>query len=402
MAVGLVITIIGFTLCLFAQSSAQSKFPDQDLFNFENKNYEIVDGDHIKRVDFSDTVLVETEEGSKEVKQDIKVLSLQLSNVDSVEIIGRQSSSQVLMYNFRTGLYACEIGSGVITVTNSFKESLLFDYITDIFDDFHGLRKYINFSDNKLGEEKKVIVYINDDDLLNRIDLNLTNCQNVTIKNLTCSLDCKVTLNNSNITFDGCTFKDQEIIYPDPEPVTSTADPSSAVPSSEGNSNSPSLPDDGGNGGNGNGGDGNGDETKPEPTVINHYLTMDIDLRNGSRFTSKNCRFSSVTAVINKKQITQKDIDDATDPTDLVLGSYVSTGGALCYLDMDFSTDSKQMYGFNIYNVPDSDLDLASAAAAVTLIDGIQQPQIYLESADVEDYPQVKINASNCAISIKR
>ena len=52
-----------------------------------------------------------------------------------------------------------------------------------------------------------MVININDNDILNRIDLNLTNCKNVTVKNLTCSLDCKVVLDNSSIVFESCSFK---------------------------------------------------------------------------------------------------------------------------------------------------------------------------------------------------
>ena len=206
MAVGLIITIVGFSLCVGATNKAKNDFPNDDLFTFEGENIQVIDGNTVRTEDFSDVIYVTEDDEIKAVEQDVKVLAVTLSNVKSVEIIGNQKSSKVMVYNMKSGLYACRIGSGVMKLTNSFEESLIFDYLIDAFKDFNGIRRFFNKSTVE-EKEKKVVIHINNEDLLNRIELDFTNCPSVTVKNLTCSLDCKVVLDNSHIEFENCTFK---------------------------------------------------------------------------------------------------------------------------------------------------------------------------------------------------
>ncbi len=375
MAVGLFITVGGFFTCVFAMNSAEKNYPNDSIFAFENENFEKIDADSVRTVDFSDVITIYTEESSKEVTQDVKALSVSLSDIKHVEIIGGQSTSKVMMYNFRPGMHACEISAGVITVTNVFKDAMIFDYLSDLVADFHGLRKYIGQNNVSLGAEKKVIIYINDDDILNRINLDLVNCENVTVKNLTCSLDCEVVLNNSDIIFENCTFKDPEIIYPDNYDPDAEPSSSSSTVSEE-----------------------NDKEEPAKPTVVNHYLTIDLTMRNGSTFKSKNCKFSSLTGMVNKKLITEKDIaEDGSIYTEEMLGTAISSGGALCTIDMDFTTVGL-LYGYNIENIPDD--DYSQTSEGITTVAGIVQPEKFIENTANEDYPQIEISASNCNITI--
>ena len=395
MSVGLIVTIIGFSLCFFATQSAEKDFPDKDLFSFEGENFEVnEDGDTVRSEDFSDIVYVTTDEETKAVEQDVRVLAVTLSNVDSVEIIGGQDRSLVYVYNMPAGLYACRIGSGIMTLSNSFEKSLIFDYLTDILDNFDGIRKYFNPSQFEK-REQKVIVYINDDDQLNRIDLRFTNCKNVTVKNLTCSLDCKVVLDNSDVSFENCKFKEPEIIWDTNKPVdpsspeSPTPTPSDdAAPSPAEPTDNDATPDDG--------------EEKPDdgPTVINHYLTVNLNMKNGSSFTSKGCSFSGFTAIVNKRPVTEEDVagsggtlDDSSIGT-----TYISTGGSKCTLTLDM-TLSGSIYGFNIRNTPDE--DKMSDPTLVTVVNGYPQSQIYLDNAGNKDYPQISADAVNCEIQIK-
>lgn len=398
MSVGLVITIIGFSLCFMATKTVEKDFPDNDLFIFEDENYQIVDGDTIRIEDFSDVIYVKNEEEVKSVEQDVKVLAVTLKGINDVEIIGGQSTSKVMVYNMKPGLYACRIGSGVMKVTNRFEKSLIFDYFSDAISNFKGIRKYFN-PDALKDKQEKVIVYINDEDILNRIELNFTDCKNVTVKNLTCSLDCKVVLDNSEITFDNCSFKDPEIIWPDENtPSSSSPSPAPSVTpeSSLGFQESPApipapMAD-----------EPSKDEESPSgPLYINHYLTINLNMKNGSSFTAKSCSFSSMTAVVNKTAITAEDITTGTDDeiaNEELIGTYVSNGGAKCTLNLDL-TMAGVLYGFDIRNVPDE--DKAEDTSLVTFFNDFPQGQIFLDNAGNEDYPQIKINASNCEIHIK-
>ncbi len=364
MSVGLVITIVGFVLCLVAQKTADSKYPNNDLFSSAGENYEVVDGNTVRTVDFSDVIQVEKDNELKEVAQDVKVLSVKLKNIDHVEIVGHSLSSKVMVYNMQPGLYACQISAGVMTVTNEFEDALAFDYLSDAFKNFNGIRKY--FRPGSISKkEKKVIITVNDDDLLNRIDLHLTGCSNVTVKNLTCSLDCRVVLNNSNITFDSCSFKEKEIYYPEPDPSVL---------------------------------DSNGDVITPEPVVTEHFFTMDIDMKNQSNFTANSCRFSSLNAIVNKKMITEKDVTaENSIYTAEQIGTYVSSGGKKCTLKVDLST-AGVLYGYNIKNVPDE--EQRDDVSLVTVINGYAQSENFMENAGNKDFPQISIHASNCEIDI--
>ena len=396
MSVGLIITVLGFALCLLSVKKAESDYPDNDIFAFEGENYQVIDGDTIRTEDFSDVIYVTEENEVKAVEQDVKVLSVILKDIDNVEIIGNQTSSKVMVYNMQPGLYACRIGSGVMKLTNGFEQALIFDYFSDAIGNFSGIRKYFN-PDFTTGKEKKVIIHINDEDVLKRIDLNFTNCENVTVKNLTCSLDCKVVLDNSNILFENCKFKDPEIIWeddpvstPDVSPAPEPSPSAEESPAPEPSEPVPSLSPDQ---------DQSQEEQPKEPTYITHYLTIHLNMTNGSTFTSDACSFSSVTAIVNKNVITEDDVTDQTgeEQSDLI-GTYVSNNGKKCTLNLDL-TMAGILYGFDIRNVPDE--DKASDTSLVTVVNGYSQPQIYLDHAGDEDYPQIKIDASNCEINIE-
>lgn len=361
MSVGLVITLAGFLLCLFSKASIESKYPDRDLFSYEGDFYEIVDGDTVRKMEFSDVIYKTVNDTVKEVSLDIKVLSLTLANVDEVLIIGHQSASEVEVYNMTPGRYACEISSGVITLSNVFDETMIFNYLSDVVTNFNGIRRFFN-PDIFKSKQQKVIVNIKDDDVLNRIDLDLTNCKNVKVKNLTCSLDCKVSLNNSSILFDSCIFKDPEIIY----------------------SNDEQTPAEG--------------EGPKEPTVINHYLTMDLNMKNGSSFETKTCKFSSIDAVVNKKMITSKDVEDNPDYTASDIGKYISGKQKPCTLTLDLSA-SDILYGFDLSNVRDP--EYVAREDLITVIDGTARGETYQENAGSEDFPQIYVSASNCALTIR-
>ena len=364
MSVGLIVAIAGFFLCLFAQNNAKKNYPNEDLFSTGGENYRMIDGDSVRSLDFSDEIVVVKNDEKTSVKQDIKVVSLDLHDIPNVEIVGRSSTSEAVVYNMTPGLYACTISSGVITVSNTFTEAFALDYLSDAFSNFNGIRRFFNpevFSKRP----KKVVITINDKDELNRIEMNLTNCKNVTVKNLTCSLDCKIVLNNSNISFDSCTFKEREIIYPDPDP---------------------------------NNVDAEGNPIVPDPIVINHFFTMDLTMKNGSTFTARNSSFSSFEALINKKLITEKDVNaENSQYTADQIGTYVSSGGSKCTLTIDLTT-SAELYGFYIKNVPDA--DKITDTSLVTIVNGFSQPQIFSENSDNEAYPQIKVNASNCEIDV--
>lgn len=424
MCVGLIITIIGFSLCFMATKTAGRDFPDKDLFHFEGKNYEITDdGDTLRTQDFSDTIQVIDGETTKIIEQDVKVLSVTLNGVHNVEIIGGQDRSLVNVYNMQAGRYACRIGSGVMTVTNAFEQSLIFDYITDIMDNFEGIRKYFNPTVLEKREEK-VLIYIDDDDLLNRIDLNFTNCDNVTVKNLTCSLDCKVVLDNSNITFENCKFKEPEIIWDNTIPSSPSDTPSLSLPSTDmmpspnestpviesqpASDSRPSLPDQSspdtlpaGLPAEANNSEDSSDEGTEEngPTIINHVLTLNLSMKNGSTFTANRCSFSSVTAIVNKKIVTEDDVEtgSGTIPGTQV-GTHVSNNGSKCTLNLDLSV-SGILYGYDIRNVPDE--DKLTDPTLITSVNGYSQGQIFLDNAGDKDYPQISINASNCEINIQ-
>lgn len=360
MSVGLIITLAGFLLCLFSKASIESKYPERDLFSYEGDFYEIVEGDTVRKMDFSDVIYKTVNDTNKEISQDVKVLSLTLQNIDDVLIIGHQNVSEVEVYNMTPGRYACEISSGVITLSNVFDETMIFNYLSDIVTNFNGIRRFFN-PDVFESRHQKVIVNIDDDDVLNRIDLNLTNCKNVTVKNLTCSLDCKVVLNNSSLVFDSCIFKDPEIIYSGEE------------------------------------GDGEDGGEKPEPTVINHYLTMDLNMRNGSSFETKTCKFSSINAVVNKKMITAKDVEDNPDYTTSDIGKYISSKQTPCTIKLDLSA-SDILYGFDVENYKDA--EYIGRYDLITVIDGLTPGDVYKENADSEDYPQIYVSASNCSLTI--
>lgn len=390
MSVGLVIAIIGCSLCLVATKTAERDYPDDGLFVFEGENYQVLDGNTIRTEDFSDLIYVKTEDEVKAIEQDVKVLAVSLKGVDNVEIIGGQSSSKVMVYNMQPGLYACGIGSGVMKVTNRFEKSLIFDYISDAISNFKGIRKYFN-PDILKNKEQKVIVHVNDADLLNRIELNFTDCKNVTVKNLTCSLDCKVVLDNSEIFFENCIFKDPELI---PEEEPSASEDTATSPSGDAepapapvDEPSPEPSDDG---------------SEPEgPTYIHHVFTLNLNMKNGSSFDAKGCSFSSFTAIVNKTAITEEDLTSGTgDETvdEELIGTYVSSGGKKCTLSLDL-TMAGVLYGFDIRNVPDE--DKAEDLSLVTVFNDLAQGQIFLDNAGNEDYPQIKINASNCEIYIK-
>ncbi len=365
MSVGLVITVVGFALCLFAQSNAKNNYPEEDLFSSVGENYMITDnGDTVRTMDFSDVIQVEKDDGLEDVEQDVKVLSVVLSGIDDIEIIGRSTSSKVMLYNFQPGLYACQISSGVITVTNKFQEALLFDYLSDAFKNFNGLRTYFR-PDSRTKNPKKVVITVNDDDLLNRIDLELTDCKNVKVKNLTCSLDCKIILNNSDITFESCSFKDREIVYPEPDPDIL---------------------------------DSNGNMVQPEPIITEHFLTIDLNMKNGSSFTANACKFSSVNAVVNKKLITQNDVDEENSPyLPEQVGTYVSNGGQKCTLNLNMNA-SGIIYGYSVKNVADE--NKASDTSLVTVVNGYSRGEVFTENAENKDFPPITIDASNCAINI--
>lgn len=395
MSVGLIITIIGFSLCFVATQTAEKDYPDNGLFVFEGENYQIVDGDTIRTEDFSDVIYVKTEDEVKSVEQDVKVLSVTLKGINNVEIIGGQSTSKVMVYNMQSGLYACRIGSGVMKITNRFEKSLIFDYLSDALSNFKGIRKYFN-PDTIKDKEQKVIVHINDNDLLNRIELNFTDCKNVTVKNLTCSLDCKVVLDHSEIEFENCTFKEPEVIWPD---ESSTDSSPSLSPSPDVSPDLPSGPvaDDPTE----DPSSSTEEDEEKGPTYITHYLTVNLNMKNGSSFTANGCSFSSMTAVVNKTAITADDITSSTgDETanEELIGTYVSNGGAKCTLNLDL-TMAGVLYGFDVRNVPDE--DKAEDLTLVTVYNGYAQQQIFLENAGNKDYPQIKINASNCEIHIK-
>ncbi|MBQ8911173.1 MAG: hypothetical protein IJY89_01220 [Clostridia bacterium] len=403
MCVGLIVTILGFSLCFMATKKAESDFPDDDLFRFEGENFEITDeGDTLRTENFSDTVQLIEGETTKIVEQDVKVLSVTLSGVDNVEIIGGQDHSIVHVYNMQAGRYACRIGSGVMTVTNAFQKALIFDYLTDIMNNFDGIRKYFNPAQFEK-REQKVVIYIDDDDLLNRIDLNFTNCKNVTVKNLTCSLDCKVVLDNSNIDFDNCKFKEQEIIWDDVTPETPSEEqptpsptPDEVTPSGDEQTQVQSLP---AAPGDSEDKEGEDKDDTDGPTIINHYLTLIVNMKNGSTFNATRCAFSSVTAIVNKRVITEDDIEDGSGTIDSNrIGTYASNNGKKCTFNLDMSV-SGILYGFEVRNVPDE--DKMADTTLVTTINGYPQGQIYLDNAGNKDYPQISVNASNCEINIK-
>lgn len=397
MSVGLVIAIIGCSLCFIATNTAEKEYPDDGLFIFEGENYQVIDGDTIRTEDFSDVIYVQTEDEVKAVEQDVKVLSVALKNVEHVEIIGGQGTSKVMVYNMQAGLYACRIGSGVMKMTNRFEKSLIFDYLSDAIGNFKGIRKYFNPESLK-NKEKKVVVHINDADLLNRIELDFTNCKNVTVKNLTCSLDCKVVLDNSDILFENCVFKEPEIIWDNDSSVSGT-ESSETSPSPDVSPDLPSGPvaDDPTE----EPSSSTEEDEEKGPTYITHYLTVNLNMKNGSSFTANGCSFSSMTAVVNKTAISADDITSSTgDETvnEELIGTYVSNGGAKCTLNLDL-TMAGVLYGFDVRNVPDE--DKAEDLTLVTVYNGYAQQQIFLENAGNEDYPQIKINASNCEIHIK-
>ena len=364
MSIGLVIAIVGFALCFTAQRNADRNYPDKDLFSKDGENYIYVDGDTVRTVDFSDVIHVTNEDKIEDVKQDVKVLSLTLKDVDKVEIVGRSSSSMVKVYNMRPGFYACEISSGVMKVSNRFDESLSYNYIYDVISNFNGIRRYFNREYFNTGKTK-VIVTVNDDDLLNRIELDLTNCKDVTVKNLTCSLDCHLTLNNSNVVFDTCTFKEPTVEYPEPDPTKL---------------------------------DEQGNVIVPDPIVTNYTFSVDLNMKNDSNFDANACRFSSFDAIVNKKQITAEDVEASEGAyTDEQIGTYVSNSGKKCKLSLDL-TLSDVLYGYQIYNLPDA--ENADDVSLVTVINGYAQGEVYLSNAGDKDFPQININASNCEIRI--
>lgn len=375
MSVGLFFTLVGFILCISAQVSASKNYPDVDFYGQEGDSYEVIDGDVVRKTDFSDKIYV----NDKEVSLDVKVLSVSLSDVDEVEIIGKQNVSSVEVYNMTPGKYACKISSGIITLSNNFDQTMIFDYLSDALKNFNGLRSYLNPSSLK-GKTPKVIININDNDVLNRIDLNLTNCKNVTVKNLTCSLDCKVVLDNSSIVFESCSFKDPEVIYPD-----------TVVPgTSEASSPSPASPDSDAESGT------TGSETTPE--IINYHLTMDLVMKNGSTFETKTCKFSEINAVVNKKTITNKDVEENPDKFNTEdVGKYITSGGKPCTLKLDLSA-AGFLYGFDIQNTADT--EYLSDSRLQTQLNGVVKPSFFRENFDSKDFPPVKINASNTEILI--
>ena len=376
MSVGLFFTLVGFILCISAQVSASKNYPDVDFYGQEGDSYEVIDGDVVRKTDFSDKIYV----NDKEVSLDVKVLSVSLSDIDEVEIIGKQNVSSVEVYNMTPGKYACKISSGIITLSNNFDETMIFDYLSDALKNFNGLRSYLNPSSLK-GKTQKVVININDNDILNRIDLNLTNCKNVTVKNLTCSLDCKVVLDNSSIVFESCSFKDPDVIYPDavvPGTSATSPSPSPASPDSESGSDTTG-----------------GDET---PEIINYHLTMDLVMKNGSTFETKTCKFSEINAVVNKKTITGKDVEENPDKYSTEdIGKYISNGGKPCTLKLDLSA-AGFLYGFDIQNTADA--EYLSDSRLQTQLNGTIKPSPFRENADNEDFPPVKINASNTEILI--
>lgn len=105
MSVGLFFTLVGFILCISAQVSASKNYPDVDFYGQEGDSYEVIDGDVVRKTDFSDKIYV----NDKEVSLDVKVLSVSLSDIDEVEIIGKQNVSSVEVYNMTPGKYACKI-----------------------------------------------------------------------------------------------------------------------------------------------------------------------------------------------------------------------------------------------------------------------------------------------------
>ncbi len=145
MSVGLFFTLVGFILCISAQVSASKNYPDVDFYGQEGDSYEVIDGDVVRKTDFSDKIYV----NDKEVSLDVKVLSVSLSDIDEVEIIGKQNVSSVEVYNMTPGKYACKISSGIITLSNNFDETMIFDYLSDALKNFNGLRSYLNPSSLK-------------------------------------------------------------------------------------------------------------------------------------------------------------------------------------------------------------------------------------------------------------
>ena len=362
MSVGLIITLTGFLLCLFSKSSIEKKYPDRDLFSYEGDFYEIIDDDTVRKLDFSDVVYKTVGDSVKEVTQDVKVLSVTLKDVKNVEIIGHQNVSEIEVYNMTPGRYACEISSGVVTLSNVFDETMIFNYLSDVVTNFNGIRRFFN-PDIFKSKPQKVIINIDDDDLLNRIDLDFTNCENVVVRNLTCSLDCKVALNNSNLVFDSCTFRDPEIVYTDENTSAETGET----------------------------------DKEPEKKIINHYLTLDLNMKNGSTFETKTCKFSSISAVVNKKSITAKDVENNPDYTAADIGKYVSASLPPCSLKLDLSA-SDILYGFDISDVRDD--EYAERTDLIAVMDGLSLSEPYAENSDNKDYPLIYITATNCAITI--
>ena len=362
MSVGLIITISGFFLCLFSKSTIEKKYSDKDLFSYDGDFYEIIDGETVRKKDFSDVVYKTVGDMQKEVQQDVKVLSLVLSGVDKIEIVGNQDRSEVEVYNMTPGTYSCEIASGMISVSNVFDQTMVFNYVSDVVTNFNGIRRFFN-PDIFEKKVQKVIVNIDDDDLLNRIDLNLTDCKDVTVRNLTCSLDCKITLNNSSVVFDSCVFKDPDII--DIEEEDQTAD----------------------------------EETGEIETVrvINHYLSIDLNMKNGSSFESRACKFSSVDAIVNKRAITEANVNENEQYSASDIGKLISSGQKPCVLKLDLSAYDK-LYGFDLIN--ERDADYKNDSALTTKLNGVVLPDEFAENEDSDDYPQVYVRASNCDLSV--
>ena len=147
----------------------------------------------------------------------------------------------------------------------------------------------------------------------------------------------------------------------------------------------------------------NGDnktENQNGPTIINHYLTVNLNMKNGSAFTAKGCSFSSFTAIVNKRAVTEQDVAGSGGTLDesQIGTTYLSTKGSKCTLSLDM-TLSGSIYGFNIRNTPDE--DQLSDNTLVTVVNGYQQSQIYLDNAGNKDYPQISVDAANCEIQIK-
>ncbi len=79
------------------------------------------------------------------------------------------------------------------------------------------------------------------------------------------------------------------------------------------------------------------------------------------------------------------------------IGKYISNGGKPCTLKLDLSA-AGFLYGFDIQNTADA--EYLSDSRLQTQLNGTIKPSPFRENADNEDFPPVKINASNTEILI--